>query len=348
MRRWRRTSFRVELALLLALALAVAATVVRAEPPAASADAPHIVLVTNHADAAIVPLLRAELETLGMHVEVEDRGPNEIVPRDLNVAARRHQAVAAVRVLVAAGVVEVWIADRVTGKIVLRDVIAESRERVDETLVAVRAVELLRGSLMELEAPHEPRGEIPAPPALRSLAQFLEDRERFALGVEGAALWSAGGATPAPAATLSLTFRPWRFGALRMAGGAALAPAKLSSVEGTAEFSLRWIELGAVAVLPPSESRLRGSLGAGFGLSALSMEGTPVGSYLGTSRTLWSPTPSIRASVGYAVARPVRIVLGVWAGRMLRHAEVQFAGRHVGAYGAWLACGSLGVEVTWP
>jgi len=219
---------------------------------------------------------------------------------------------------------------------------------VDNTLVAVRAVELLRGSLMELEAPHEPRGEVPAPPGLRSLAQFLEDRERFALGVDGAALWSAGGATPAPAATLSLTFRPWRYGALRLAGGAALTPAKLSSAEGTADLSLRWVEIDAVAVLPPSESRLRGSFGAGIGLCALSMEGTPVGAHVGASRTLWSLTPAIRASVGYAVARPVRIVLGAWAGRMLRHAEVQFAGRDVGSYGAWLAYGSLGVEVTWP
>src|SRR5262249_44043813 len=142
-RRWQKRFWRADGAALGALfVVALGAVSAEGEPIVKSAASPsgvRIVLVTNHADASITPLLRAEFEALGMHVELEDRGPNEIAPRDLDLAARRHQAVAAVRVLVGSGQVEVWIADRVTGKIVLRDVIGEDGGKVNETLVAVRA-----------------------------------------------------------------------------------------------------------------------------------------------------------------------------------------------------------------
>jgi hypothetical protein len=307
-----------------------------------------IVLVTNHADVGIVPLLRAEFEALGMHVELEDRGPKEIGPRDLNEVARHHQAVAAVRVLVAAAVVEVWIADRVTGKVVLRDVIEHGPGKVDQTLVALRTVELLRGSLMELDAPHEPRGEVPPSPALRALARSSDDRERYALGVAGAAMWSDGGSTGVPVLSLAMTWRPWRWFACRARGATALIPATVSAPEGSAAFTLRWAEIDALVVTPPSTSRWRGSVGVGLGLHAIAMEGRASEPYWGDSATLWSLAPTVSASVGYVVAEPVRLVLGAWATSMLRFSRVQFAGREVGRYGALLVGGALGIEVTWP
>jgi len=306
------------------------------------------VLVTNHSDMSIVPLLRAEFEALGMHVELEDRGPKEIVPRDLNIVARRHQAVAAVRVLLAAGVVEVWIADRVTGKVVLREVIGQVGGKADETLVALRAVELLRGSLMELEAPHEPRGDVPPSTALRALAGSVDDRERYALGVAGAGMWSEGGSTMVPAFSLALTWRAWRWLAWRAWGATALVPATLSAHEGSAAFTLRWAEIDVLAVTPPSMGPWRASVGVGVGLHAISMEGRPIEPYWGDNKSLWSLAPTVSASVGYAVAGPVRVVLGAWATSMLRFSRVQFAGRDVGRYGALLVGGGLGMEVTWP
>jgi hypothetical protein len=352
MRRWQKRSWHADRRALFALLfVALAAKSARGESVAtstASASSVRIVLVTNHSDIAIVPLLRAEFEALGMHVELEDRGPNEIDARDLNMVARRHQAVAAVRVLLAAGVVEVWIADRVTGKVVLREVIEQRGGKVDEAMVAVRAVELLRGSLMELDAPHEPRGDVPPSPALRALARSIDDREQYALSVAGAAVWSEGGSTAVPAFSLALTWRVWRWFACRASGATALVPATLSAQEGSAAFTLRWAEIDVVAVTPPSMSRWRGTAGVGVGLHAISMEGRPVEPYWGESKTLWSVAPTVSASVGYVVAAPVRVVLGAWATSMLRFSSVQFAGRDVGRYGALLVGGSLGMEVTWP
>jgi hypothetical protein len=352
MRRWQKRSWHADRGALFALLLiTLGAQSARGESVASSAASPsivRIVLVTNHSDMGIVPLLRAELEALGMHVELEDRGPNEIVPRDLNVVARRHQAVAAVRVLLAAGVVEVWIADRVTGKVVLRDVIEHGAGKVDQMLVALRAVELLRGSLMELDAPHEPRGDVPPSPALRALVHSVDDRERYALGVAGAGMWSEGGSTAVPAFSLALTWRAWRWFACRAWGATALVPATMSAEEGTAAFTLRWAEIDFLAVTPPSLGRWRGTAGLGLGLHAISMEGRPVEPYGGDNKTLWSLAPTVTTSVGYVVAGPVRVVLGAWATSMLRFSRVQFAGRDVGRYGSLLVGGALGVEVTWP
>src|SRR5262249_46664680 len=55
------------------------------------------------------------------------------------------------------GGVDVWIADRVTGKLVQRTVTAD-----DPSTVAIRAVELLRASLLEERSPHPSRGEVEA------------------------------------------------------------------------------------------------------------------------------------------------------------------------------------------
>ena len=352
MRRWQKRSWHADSGALFALLLiAFGAKSARGESVATSAASRsgiRIVLVTNHADMGIVPLLRAEFEALGMHVELEDRGPKEIAPRDLNTVARRHQAVAAVRVLLAAGVVEVWIADRVTGKVVLREVIEQGEGKVDDTLVALRAVELLRGSLMELDAPHEPRGDVPPSPALRALAGSLDDRERYALGVAGAGMWSEGGSTAVPAVSLTLTWRAWRWLACRAWGATALVPATLSAAEGSAAFTLRWAEIDVLALTPPSMGPWRGSVGVGLGLHAISMEGRPIEPYWGDNTSLLSLAPTVSASVGYVVAGPVRVVLGAWATSMLRFSRVQFAGRDVGRYGALLVGGSLGMEVTWP
>lgn len=350
MRRWQKRFWPADRAgffvLLLALLSAVSA---RGESVATSRSPSgvRIVLVTNHADAGIVPLLRAEFDALGMHVEQEDRGPNEIAPRDLTMVARRHQAVAAVRVLLTEGVVEVWIADRATGKVVLREVI-QGGGKVDETLVALRAVELLRGSLMELDAPHEPRGEVAPSPALRAIASAGDDRERYWLTVVGAGMWSEGGSSAVPAFSFALTWRAWRWFACRAWGATALVPATLSGPEGSAAFTLRWAEIDALALTPPSLGPWRGSVGVGLGLHAISMEGRAVEPYWGESKTLWSVAPTVSASLGYVVAGPVRVVLNAWTASMLRFSRVQFAGREVGRYGALLAGAGLGMEVTWP
>ena len=74
---------------------------------AAESEPATIVVIANHADAAVLPLLRAELQSLGLRVTVVGEAASKFAPGGLTDAARRYGAVAAFRVLVAEGKVEV-------------------------------------------------------------------------------------------------------------------------------------------------------------------------------------------------------------------------------------------------
>jgi hypothetical protein len=107
--------------------------------------------------------LHAELLSLGFDVSRTE------VPSDvgdwklLESAAREIDAVAAFQVMRTANGVGILIFDRVTGKLVLREVMVSGSESAYDEMVALRAVELLRASLMELKVPDPPRGEIEPP-----------------------------------------------------------------------------------------------------------------------------------------------------------------------------------------
>ena len=87
---------------------------------------------------------------------VSGRDPTE----PLEARARAANAVGAIRITGSgSGSVEMTILDRATGKTVSRHLaIATPSDPASAELVATRTVELLRASLMELEAPHPPRG----------------------------------------------------------------------------------------------------------------------------------------------------------------------------------------------
>src|SRR5262249_41204308 len=117
------------------------------------------------------------LEALGFQV-VEMPVPSEAPAREaLEAAARAAGAVAAVRLVPSPtdGGIEVWIVDRVTGKTVLREVVAPDVSAggaaARASTLAVRVVELLRASLLEMDAPHPSRGELPPTPELRAIAR---------------------------------------------------------------------------------------------------------------------------------------------------------------------------------
>src|SRR6185436_2860745 len=64
---------------------------------------------------------------------------------------------------------EVWVADRITGKTVIRDLVGATPESGPDD-VALGAIELLRASLMELHSPTAPPSEAELTPAVRDLS----------------------------------------------------------------------------------------------------------------------------------------------------------------------------------
>jgi len=103
--------------------------------------------------------LKGELMTYDFEVIVLDAGDVEPTPRELARAAEQARAVASVSLVRSEGLAtaDVWISDRVTGKTTMRT-IATAVDREASSVLAVRAVDLLRTSLREF-----PAGEAPPP-----------------------------------------------------------------------------------------------------------------------------------------------------------------------------------------
>src|SRR5262245_27204891 len=130
----------VALAVLLLAPDALAQRVVLVRPP--------------NSDAVVVEAfnrLRAELRLQSFDVVGLDADPAFVSPESVGEAATREDAFAAISIARRAGAtsVDVWIADRVTGKTTLRT-LALRRESDAPSVLAVRAVDLLRSSLREI------------------------------------------------------------------------------------------------------------------------------------------------------------------------------------------------------
>src|SRR5688500_19694357 len=124
---------------------------------AGEADSALVILI-DPGSPALARRLEEEIETLELSVKVV----REVDPKQpLEDLARSARAVAAIRVTQAgAGVVEMTIVDRATGKTVSRRLaIATPADPASAELGATRTVELVRASLMELSAPPPARGD---------------------------------------------------------------------------------------------------------------------------------------------------------------------------------------------
>jgi hypothetical protein len=291
--------------------------------------------------------LRAELAGLGIDVRMVAKNENEQLPRDLIEAARASAAVAAFRIVVAGDRADVWIADRVTGKVVLREMLPRGPQ-IDGRVVALRAVELLRVSLMELDvARRAPQGEMPPPSTLTETSGLLQDLERFSLTADSSFLWSPGGCGPGVGVAAAVAWRPTWIGA-RLSGGSVLAPATITRPEGTGEVTTRWLALDAV--LQPRRTRIAWRPRAGLGVAALAtnLHGVPVQPYPSNQQTVYTFSPMVSLDLGYAVLTHVRIGLGMAYLRPLRSVDILVAGASVGSYGRDIFLANLGVDIVLP
>jgi hypothetical protein len=252
---------------------------------AAGREKPKLLLVTNHRDAAIIPLLRSELESLELAVETVESKDTEVLPRDLETAGRAHDAVATIRVLVSSGRVEIWIADRITGKVVLRDVLAqEAGSKISESTIVLRVVELLRASLMEADAPHPPRGEIKPPPKLFPVVGYPDASSRLHLQAGPALLASVGGVGPIPMVEFDVGYRFSDHFSAAGSGAVAFLPGQVHAVEGTAKLHVRLASAGLMVHTRRSACPWQPFVRASVGVLSLDARGIAGSPYVGYQR----------------------------------------------------------------
>jgi hypothetical protein len=354
-----RAAWRVAAGLLVVTAAVVScASAARAAEPASPArgttsGATLVAVVTSEPTGALARRVRAELEGLGVDVIVL-KPPAEGSPSraPLEQVARNVGAVAAVR-LVPSGAdkVEIWVADRVTGKAVVRELDAPSA-RTSTASVAVGTVELLRASLMELHAPDPPHGEVAVTPKLESLALPAQAppppfRPRLGLEVSGGTELGLRGIGPSGEAGLGLWARLGERAGLRLAGQLTVAAAHAGSASGSVatEAQLAAV-LGSYELTDPAGTWVP-NVEAGIAAAHVSTTGTAVAPYVSASDAAWFAVPLVGAGLGFSFARGLRLrgeALGGWA---LPSAAVHTPTETVGHWGAPLVSLSLGIEVLW-
>lgn len=174
-----------------------------------NALAQRVVLVRQDSDSVLtveaLHRLSGELKVHDFHVvlvSVDDSAP--LSPDRLAEIAEREQAVACVAFVTGEGhtTADIWLSDRVTGKTSIRT-LATEHEQEAPSVLAIRAVDLLRVSLREATSerpiPPEVVGAHPerAPPRVLRWARADEPERLFQVRLEAAALtplrqWSPG------------------------------------------------------------------------------------------------------------------------------------------------------------
>ena len=238
-----------------------------------------------------------------------------------------------------------WVVDRITGKVTLRDVVVADEDDQGATL-ALRAVELLRASLMEVRSSHPSRGEVEPSRAVEELVGRAEPHgpAQFELEVGGALSWSPGGLGVAWHVAIAFAWMPHPLIGAHVWVLLPVAPAIVSGPEGEADIfpglagaglRFRWV--------PDPALELRADVGVAAAMLAMSGRGIPP--FVGRTDEVFFAAPYVRVAGAWAFTQLVRLRADLTLGVATPGAAVEFAGREAATWGQPLLVVGLGLDV---
>jgi hypothetical protein len=308
------------------------------------AGATLVAVVTTDPSAPLTRRVREQLEGLGLDVIVlKPPAEGSLSPAPLEQAARNVGAVAAIRLVPSADSVEVWVADRVTGKAVVRKLVAPAAGgAASDDSVALGAVELLRASLMELHAAEPPRGDVPVTEQVRALAlpaRVTRSPPLLGLALGGGPALGMGAAFAADGDGALWVRLPWHFG-VRAFAALSLSDTRIATLHGVTDVSYQLGGLEASYDLVESERPWVPVVGVGLAAAHVLAVGTASGSG-------WFATPLLHVGAAWAFVRGLRLRGDALTGWSLAPARVNTADADPQLWGAPLVKVSLAVEVLW-
>ncbi|MDC3960538.1 hypothetical protein [Polyangium jinanense] len=342
-------SGRRTMALAVLLAGLVTASLVLADAGA------RVVIVAPSLGDPTAQRMRDELSVLGFDVVVRAGVAGE----NLADVARAERAAAAARVERWPPEILVWVGEGAKDAGELR--VSESLAGpVEPELLALRAIELLRGRLLPVPAgsptaapgaapPVAPSAPSTSPPAASSappLADPPPPREpRVSLLAGPALLASPGGVSISPNLALSGRLSLWSRVSAEAWSFLPLSPGFVQNADG--EVALRAFFLGAgvgVRVTSPDEPFF-GSVGAGVGPMLLWFEGEAEPPRIAASGTRWAALAYGRAGIGYRIHPRVRLRFDGFVGPVFPEPVLRIVGREVASFGRPAVFFVLGAEV---
>ncbi|WP_437580456.1 hypothetical protein [Sorangium sp. So ce887] len=265
--------------------------------------------------------IRGELVADGFDVELLDAQSASAPRPTMDDAGQQAGSAALIGLFLAPDgqAAELWVVDPRTNETLVRqiDTRGEAREHIVEVL-AVRAVELLRASLLELlmssrrsaapaaaPPPSEVSRQVP-----RRAERSLDPPRRSMWGVElgGGLLASPGGIGPALLLIARLRVAPPGpiEGRLSLAG-LGTAP-RVAGPQGSATVQQRF-GLVELAALPWPELRLRPRFSVGLGALHVAVDGEASWPYRGVHSAQWAFAADAGAGVEFGIVRRLDVVV---------------------------------------
>jgi hypothetical protein len=340
-----------------------------ATPPevrAAAAPSRVVVLVGDNADDAVLReaavRLRAELGAAGFDVVRVARTPGVDLRADMERAAREAGAFAAATISrsPAGATADLWIADRLTRKTVVRT--AEVGGASTPSVLAVRAVELLQASLLESSAPRSPAKGEGSDAAERTLPDDVTrwmappqprpgPLEGLGLEAGAAVLLSTDRLGPALGPMLRLSLGGSRRELSIPAGVAArltftgpvLGPA-LGGALGTVSVRQELAVMEAVCTLE-SDAPVAPVLSAGMGVYHLHASGAPEEPYRSAAGEVWSLAAVVGAGAAVRITERAAVLVDGHALFTEPRPVVALARERLGSAGRPSFAGFLGLLV---
>ncbi len=299
-------------------------------------------------------ILERELKALGLRVQVVPSKAREEGDRrrELQELTRVHQAACAVRMVRptnAQGRVEVWVEDRVTHKMLFRQLRVESDgSGRDAGIVALRAVEMLRASLLELQLEDSAPGKN-VPPAVRQLAELPAPHPRtfpVDILVQGGLWFSSGGAPQMFQVQMGAHWHPWDFLRLGITGGLSPIQSQIRDSGMSASFQVGDVLLWGFWEPPSFSPIVRAALGAGAGAMFVRTQGTASAPGL-SNRTdsAFVGAGAIRFDLRLRLAPRIDAVLSVSGGFAIPEITVRFSDRIAATAGNPFAQMLAGLEM---
>lgn len=345
--------------LLHALRLAAACCALAGAPGLAHAERPSIVLLGSA--GSLSSQIEAELSSLGFLVQTREAGSSVETPRQLQAAAREAGAEAAVSVQPSALGVEVWLVDRVTGKTLSREFVPSQPGLEQERVIAVRVVELLRASLLELQLPSGVEGEVPATAELQALvglpaasvALQAQEPQRGAAPGYGVlrvhAGWGLGSSIAAtqvtPLGAFGVHWQPTQHVAVGLAAFIPLATADVSGPEGSVRIATGQVQAGPRIYPLASGGSVRPFVDLGLSLLWFEIDATRAESpFVAASERLVTAGANAGFGCDWQLSSHFSLYSTLGASVAAAKPVVEFVGRDVLTLARPLAFWTLGVE----
>jgi len=298
------------------------------------------VVHANHPDLLeqrTVTRLRAELAVAGFEVTEMVRGAGDA--REAAEAEPPVPGVFATIVVVprTPDTADIWVADRITGKTVVRRVRVDADARSDvAAILAVRAVELVQASLLEaIEPPvHEQRPS--SPPLPSDVSEWMDGRRPRAessLSLEAGlgVLHSFGGVGPALVPVLGVSYA-WTIElSLGLRAGATAFASNLDATVGSLAVRQELISLDLVYRPPLTTGRIRPVAILGAGAYHLGVVGTARAPYEGRTAGLFAAMVDVGLGATFSLGRRVSLVVDVRALIVVPKPIVRAAGEQIGS-----------------